>query len=275
MDSNKYVFVSYSRKDRSFVEKLVNDLRSSGINTWWDLAHISAGENWQKAIEKGLGEASVLLYISSRNSIQSTWMGYELRAFHEKGGMVIPVIVDDAGMMNINKNSVLSRIQWIDFRKDYNSAIEPLKRALMIAVGHGPPLKTERPEIKGYVFLSYAEEDIVFLEELREFLGNHNYAYWDYAESDRDFHIQWTLELESKICDAAATLSILSPSWKQSQWTIKEYLFSEEVDTPVFLLKAKELGPTLVIAGIPYIDFIKNRKIGFNKLAKELQRKGL
>jgi hypothetical protein len=52
-------------------------------------------------------------------------------------------------------------------------------------------------------------------------------------------------------------------------------LFSEEINTPVFLLKARELGHTLVIAGMPYIDFVKDKKHGFVKLAKELQRKGL
>lgn len=274
MNSNKYVFVSYSQKDRAFVEKLIHDLRSSGINTWHD-AQISAGENWQKAIEKGVGQASVLLYISSRNSIQSAWMEHELRAFHEKGGMVIPAVIDDEGEMNISNSSFLSGIQWIDFRGDYNTAIEPLKRALMIAVGHGPPLDSETPKSKGYVFLSYAEEDTVFLGNLRKFLKHQGYAYWDYEESERDYHAQLFLELEGIIREATATLSILSSAWKQSQWAIKEYLFSEEVGTPVFLLKAKELGPTLVIAGMPYIDFIKSREIGFDKLAKELQRKGL
>ena len=134
---------------------------------------------------------------------------------------------------------------------------------------------TEIYKTKGYLFLSYAEEDGDFLEELRNFLKKHKYAYWDYEESDRDYNAQLFLEIEGVIRDAAATLSILSPAWKKSQWTVKEYLFSEEVDTPVFLLKTKELGPTLVIAGMPYISFLKDRKCGFTKLAKELHRKGL
>ncbi len=227
MNINKYVFVSYSQHDRFFVDTLVNDLRSAGINTWHDVARIAPGDNWQKAIEVGMSRASMLLHISRKHSSNSNWMAYELGRFLEKGGNVIPIIIDDEGKNNILNDKVLSTIQWIDFRGDYNTAIGPLKRALMLIVGHGPPLDSETPKSKGYVFLSYAEEDTVFLDELRKFLGNHKYAYWDYAESNRDYHIQWTLELESKICDAAATLSILSPSWKQSQWTIKEYLFSE------------------------------------------------
>ena len=70
-------------------------------------------------------------------------------------------------------------------------------------------------------------------------------------------------------------MSVLSPSWKQSQWAVKEFLFSDEVGTPVFLVRAKDMGPTLVIAGIPYIDFVNDRETGFRKLERELERKGL
>ncbi len=275
MNNRKYAFISYSQKDKSFVEKLVHDLRSAGVETWHDVAQISAGENWQKAIERGMEQASVLLYIASMHSIKSSWVAYELGAYHSRGGIVIPVIIDDEGEITIRNSTILLGMQWVDFRRDYDTALELLKRSLIEILGSGSPLSSEKHKTKGYAFLSYAEEDSVFLGELRKFLGTHGYAYWDYAESDRDYHAQLFLELEGVIRDATATLSILSPSWKQSQWTIKEYLFSEEVNTPVFLLKTKELGPTLVIAGMPYIDFIKSRNIGFDKLAKELQRKGL
>ncbi|MCK5225980.1 MAG: toll/interleukin-1 receptor domain-containing protein [Planctomycetes bacterium] len=273
--NKKNVFISYSRQDDFFVGKLVHDLRSSGINIWHDIAQISPGENWQKAVEKGIGQASVLLYISSRNSIYSKWVEHELNAFFKRGGIVIPVVIDDEGEMNILNNPLLSKTQYIDFRKDYNSVIQPLERALMLTVGHDPSLSSEKHKTKGYVFLSYAEEDSIFLSDLRKFLKNHGYAYWDYEESDRDYHAQLFLELEGVIRDATATLSILSPAWKKSSWTIKEYLFSEEVGTPVFLLKVKELGPTLVIAGVPHIDFTKEPMCGFSKLSKELQRKKL
>ena len=83
------------------------------------------------------------------------------------------------------------------------------------------------------------------------------------------------MELEGVISEAKGTLSILSPAWKLSQTAIKEYHFSVEVGVPVFLIKAREMGPTLVIAGIPYIDFTQDMEEGFNKLDKELKRKKL
>ncbi len=48
-----------------------------------------------------------------------------------------------------------------------------------------------------------------------------------------------------------------------------------EVGVPVFLLRVRNPGPTLVIAGLPYIDFTQDRPAGFKKLERELSRKGL
>jgi hypothetical protein len=52
-------------------------------------------------------------------------------------------------------------------------------------------------------------------------------------------------------------------------------MFSQEVDTPVFLLMAREMGPTLVTMGVPHIDFTADSQQGFEKLDRALRRKGL
>jgi hypothetical protein len=58
-------------------------------------------------------------------------------------------------------------------------------------------------------------------------------------------------------------------------WAPREYFFSQEVGTPVFLLRAKPIAPTLAIAGYPYIDFIADLARGYEKLERELKRKEL
>jgi hypothetical protein len=65
-----------------------------------------------------------------------------------------------------------------------------------------------RPEIKskGYVFISYADEDAQFVEELKSFLSKHGYAYWDFRESERKYDVDYSLELEGVIKGAAGTL---------------------------------------------------------------------
>jgi hypothetical protein len=267
-----FVFISYSREDRPFVDRLSQDLGSGGVTVWQDTREIAAGENWRLAIEDSLRRAAALLYVASARSVQSQWMATELDAVISRGGRVIPVILDDQGVQGLPPP--LRAFQWIDFRSGYEEALSRLLEVL-------EPLRTERPvepqgvQAKGYVFLSYAEEDASFVEDIKSFLKKRNYGFWDYRESDRDYHADLYLELESVIQEAVATLSFLSPAWKRSRTAVKEYYFSVEVGVPVFLLRVRNPGPTLAVAGIPYIDFSVDHRVGFERLDRELARKGL
>lgn len=104
-------------------------------------------------------------------------------------------------------------------------------------------------------------------------MKSQEFAYWDYEEGERNYHIQFSLELESVIDDSIAVLSIISPNWKESKWSTREYFYSDEIGKPIFLLRAKETKPILAIAGQPYIDFVNNPKTGFIKLEKELRKR--
>jgi TIR domain len=266
------VFISYSRADRSFVDRLSQDLRAGGVSTWQDTTDIQAGENWRSAIEESLRQTAVLLYVASANAAQSKWMTVEVEAVVRHGTRVIPLILDDRGEKELPP--LLKQYQWVDFRATYDEALAMLLTALK-PFRAAEPVAPSTQQVKGYVFLSYAEEDASFVDHLKEFLRGRRYGYWDYRESDRDYHQDLFLELEGVIQDAAATLSFLSPEWKRSRTAIQEYHFSIEVGIPVFLLRVRDPGPTLVIAGLPYIDFTEDRSAGLRRLDKELSRKGL
>jgi hypothetical protein len=270
--ASERVFISYSRDDLPFVRTLEERLRAAGIETWVDVSDIRPGENWQVALEKNLESAPTLIYVASRNSQQSHWMQFELQAITRRTTRIIPLILDDEGERGLPQ--LLRNYQWIDFREDPETSTEQLIASLSTGTTRTPaPPKTTAA--KGYMFLSYAEEDSEFVDALRGFMAARGYAYWDYRESDRNYQEDLYLELEDVIQKAVCTLSVLSPEWKRSRTAIKEYHFSTEVGTPVFLLLAREMGPTLVVAGLPYINFTGDRADAFRRLDRELKRKGL
>ena len=270
--AERYVFISYARDDKAFVDRLVDDLRKRGIAVWQDVEQLAPGQNWEREIRTALLETAALLYVSSGRSARSSWVSAELHAVLGRDIPVIPIIVDDAGATHLP--ALLRVYQWVDFRSSYGEALERLTWALA-RFQRETPVEPEPTRSKGYVFISYAEEDVEFVSSLKRFLATRGYGYWDYAESDRDYHRDLFLELEGVISGAAGTLSVLSPYWKRSTTAVKEFHFSNEVGVPVFLLKAQELGPTLLIAGIPYIDFTRDESAGYAKLDRELKRKGL
>jgi hypothetical protein len=267
-----YVFISYSRQDRQFVEALTARLREAGVRTWTDLDNIAAGKDWAQEIDRGLLEATALIYVASKNSAQSHWMDREYTTFLERAKKVIPVVIDDDGPTNLP--SPLRRIQWVDFRGPFEPALQLLLEGLR-DLRSSAPLAATKPKSKGYVFISYADEDSDFVQELKLFLKSQGYGYWDFRESERDYQADYTLELENIIRNAAGTLSVVSPDWKRSKTAFQELHFSREVDTPVFLLKVRDPGPTLAISGMTYVDFIRKREKGFVDLDGEMRRKGL
>jgi TIR domain len=99
--TNPYVFISYSRQDRQFVDRLSEELNRAGVETWTDTQNIGAGENWQAKIESGLLGAAVLIYVASAQASTSGWVQMELQAYLERAGRIIPVIIDDAGPTSI------------------------------------------------------------------------------------------------------------------------------------------------------------------------------
>jgi hypothetical protein len=272
MESNKKVYISYSQKDSLFVEVLTSRLAESGINIWYDKSEINPGENWQERINEGIKNAKVLLFIISKDSIKSVWTAYEAKKFISQGRKVIPLIKDDVEEIP----AFISQIQYIDFRNNFEYGFDLLMNAL-VKENIPKSFNVAKPiqKNKGYVFLSYCNEDSDFTSELKDFLKTNSYGFWDYKVSKIDYHRHLFFELEDKIINAVATLSILSEFWKQSKWSLKEYFFSEEVGTPIILLKAKTIPPTLVISGLPFIDFTIDKLDGFEKLKGELQRKKL
>jgi hypothetical protein len=272
--SRKYAFLSYSRQDSQVADRISASLAARGVQVWRDVDQIEPGSQWEQAIERGLVGADAIIFLASRHAVTSRWMQFEVEAFLKRGKLVLPLVLDAEGPAALH--GAFQSVQWLDISQDYERALDRLVEALLRAgIVEDHPLPVEAPKSKGYVFLSYAEEDTDFLEVLRPFLREHRYGYWDYQESDRDYHGQFILELEKVIEDAEATLSILSPSWKKSKWALREFLFSEEIGTPVILLRAKSLPPTLAVQGIPYIDFVPGVAVGIERLHKELKRKGL
>lgn len=273
MEDIGYVFISYSPRDSNFIGRLTEDLHAAGFRTWIDREQIEPGENLAATVPVAVLGARALVAVLSKSSIVNDVLTAELTYGKRYQKPILPVVIDKSAAKY--QPSVLQGYNRIDFERSYESGLASLQSQLSRLIVADAPIGASPTKTKGYVFLSYAEEDRQFIEQLRSFLAKHRYAYWDFAESDRDYHGQMYLELEKVIREAVATLSILTPAWKLSKWTIKEHQFSEEVGTPVFLLMVKETGPILALTGLPYIDFTNNTQQGFERLHRELQRQGL
>lgn len=71
------VFISYSRKDLSFVEQLATDLKNAGYEVWYDVSGLRGGSRWRFEIENAIRNSEFAIFVLSPNSITSEWVERE------------------------------------------------------------------------------------------------------------------------------------------------------------------------------------------------------
>lgn len=95
------VFISYSSKDFAVIEKVVSDLKRSGISYWWDDEQILPGDSISQKIEVGLAKSRFVMPCFSQNQIKSGWCRVEYTAILNKvisgktDQIVTPLILDN------------------------------------------------------------------------------------------------------------------------------------------------------------------------------------
>lgn len=116
------VFISHSRLDQIFVDRLCRCLVEKNVKIWRDSWHISPGDSLSGRIAAAIGQASVFCVVVSANSKSSKWVSLEIReALRQAGERVItilPLIVDEC-----EPPEEISDLLHIDFRSDFDHAL--------------------------------------------------------------------------------------------------------------------------------------------------------
>jgi hypothetical protein len=121
------LFISYSRKDTGFVDRLLADLSKHKLEAWRDTSDITAGLAWDREIQNALNTCTHVLFVASENSVKSENVANEITFARDKDKPVIPLVLDNCEMP-----ITVYRAQRVDFRGDYQPAFAKLMRHLGI-----------------------------------------------------------------------------------------------------------------------------------------------
>lgn len=87
-----YVFVSYSRRDKHYVDRLVTYLRDHGIDVWYD-QEIATAERWFTVIQNRIDNCSVFLVVMTPDSDESRWVMMEYQRAMDLKRPIVPLLL--------------------------------------------------------------------------------------------------------------------------------------------------------------------------------------
>lgn len=125
-DEQIKVFISYSRTDAEFVDRLEASLRSRGFGTWVDRRRLEGGEDWLDEIQHAIEGCQRLVLVLSPAAVASEYVRMEYRHARRTGKPLIPALLLPCPSVPMD----LPMLQWVDFRSDYDDGLKHLLIAL-------------------------------------------------------------------------------------------------------------------------------------------------
>ncbi|HEY5704164.1 MAG TPA: TIR domain-containing protein [Terrimicrobiaceae bacterium] len=124
------VFISYSRKDKAFVERLDEALRQREREAWVDWEGIRPTEEFMQAIYSAIESADTFIFVLSPESISSMVCGKEIAHAIAQNKRMVPLVARDVNAPEVP--DALAKLNWIFCRDsdDFQQATEILISAL-------------------------------------------------------------------------------------------------------------------------------------------------
>jgi hypothetical protein len=134
------VFISYSRHDTDFVNRLVADLEGRRFSVWIDRSAIQGGDSWRKSIVDAINACDIFLIVISPNSVSSRNVTKEISMADERGKRLVPVVIQPT-QIPADIEYQLTGVQYLDFTAEpYSTAMDRLLVAMGAAGSVGAAL---------------------------------------------------------------------------------------------------------------------------------------
>ena len=124
------VFISYSHQNKDFVDALAAELVRHRARVWLDRWELSVGDSIIERVQSAITEASALIVVLSKASVESEWCKKELssallRELDEKRVVVLPVLLEDCDIPLFLRDKL-----YADFRGNFDDGLKVTLEAI-------------------------------------------------------------------------------------------------------------------------------------------------
>src|SRR5260221_14694925 len=121
------IFISYSNKERHLIKGIAEDLRDMGHKIWLD-QELAGGDEWWQEILGNIRMCDIFTFCLSHESLESHPCHLEYKYAYQLNKHILPVMVADANVDILP--SELSKVQYVDYRKQDKQAAKALTKAI-------------------------------------------------------------------------------------------------------------------------------------------------
>jgi tetratricopeptide (TPR) repeat protein len=130
--AQRSIFISFSHRDSTLVERLAAALRSAGAEVWYDEPSLMAGDAWVSVLQQAIERASIFVVVLTPSSVVSPWVQREIGLAltlqrREPDRIIVPIEVGEVEIPLLLESYL--RIRY-DPNKPFDNLVNPLIRAL-------------------------------------------------------------------------------------------------------------------------------------------------
>lgn len=124
------IFISYSRRDVAFADKLATALKARGMNVMIDHQDLPKLEDWERELARFIREADTVIFIVSNQSLASKVCAWEIQQVVALSKRLAPVLLEYVDHERLPAS--IARINYINFTDSaaFEERADELKRAL-------------------------------------------------------------------------------------------------------------------------------------------------
>lgn len=140
VESLPSIFISYSRADSEFVDKLETELSKHGFVTWLDRQHLEGGNDWAAVIQAQITRHELVVVVLSPDAVASEWVNREIAFAQQIRKDIVPVLAKTTQVP-----FRISELQFVDFTRDFATGAVQLRTALSKPRTATPSSKKQPP----------------------------------------------------------------------------------------------------------------------------------
>lgn len=122
-----HIFLSYSRRDLKYMQRVRDDLRAAGLIVWTDEGIAPGSISWKEAIEQAIRYTGVVVVLLSPSANDSRWVQREIDYAEVQGKPILPLLIRGEPRQAVP--FALAGSQYVDLRQNYDAGLRAfLKR---------------------------------------------------------------------------------------------------------------------------------------------------